>query len=124
MAPTGMYGGLLITRSTAPSSDGRAPAKSLGVQGDPARVCGALSAHRAMLRCAHCRASGSASTACTRARGTSCAIASAIAALPVPRSATTGSATSMSLSSSIAQPVMTSVSGRGTNTPGPTSSSR
>ena len=119
-----MYGGLLITRSTASLSDGRAPAKSPSSRVTRPRVCGALFAQRAMLRCAHCRASGSASTACTRARGTSCAIASAIAALPVPRSATTGSATSMSRSELIPQPVITSVSGRGTNTPGPTSSSR
>src|SRR5262249_33158395 len=46
-----------------------------------------------------------------------------IAPEPVPKSTTTGSATSISVSRSIAQPVMTSVSGRGTNTPGPTSSS-
>src|SRR5215467_8065210 len=51
-------------------------------------------------------------------------MASAIAPDPVPRSATTGSATSISVSRSIAHPVMTSVSGLGTNTPGPTSSSR
>jgi len=87
-------------------------------------VYGALEASRAMLRSAQALASGSASTACTRARGTSWAIASAIAPDPVPRSATTGSATSMSRSLAMAQPVINSVSGRGTNTPGPTSSSR
>ncbi len=76
-----------------------------------------------MLRSAQPRASGSASTACTWARGTSCAIASAIAPEPVPRSATTGSATSIAVSFSMAQPVITSVSGRGTKTPGPTASS-
>ena len=78
-----------------------------------------------MFRSAHCRASGSASTACTWARGTSWAMASAIAPEPVPRSATTGSAdVHLGRAASIAQPVMTSVSWRGTNTPGPTSSSR
>src|SRR5229473_370859 len=56
-------------------------------------------------------ASGSASAACTLARGTSWPIASAIAPEPVPRSATTGSATSISPSLAMAQPVITSVSG-------------
>ena len=43
-----------------------------------------------MLRWAHARASGSASTACTRDLGTSCAMASAIAPDPVHRSTTSG----------------------------------
>src|SRR5579875_1024806 len=122
--PAGMYGGLLITRSTAPSRAESAVAKSPSCSRTRPAVCGAATATRPMLRAAHRRASGSASTACTRAPGTSWAIASAIAPDPVPRSATTGSATSIAASVSIAQPVMTSVSGRGTKTPGPTSSSR
>ena len=77
-----------------------------------------------MFRSAQLLASGSPSTACTVALGTSWAIDSAMAPDPVPRSTTTGSATFMARSRSIAQPVITSVSGRGTNTPGPTSSSR
>ena len=87
-------------------------------------VYGAATAQRSTLRFVQPRAIGSASTACTRARGTSWAIESAIAPEPVPRSTTTGSATSISRSRSMAQPVITSVSGRGTNTPGPTLSSR
>ncbi len=87
-------------------------------------MCGAAAAQLSMLRWVHCRASGSASTACTWARGTSWAMASAIAPEPVPRSATSGSATSIAASRSTAQPVITSVSGRGTKTPGPTASSR
>ncbi len=43
---------------------------------------------------------------------------------PVHRSTTSGSATSMSRTASIAHSTTVSVSGRGTNTPGPTSSSR
>src|SRR5712692_8469401 len=112
-----------MTRSTVPSSCHRAPAKSASCSITRPAVCGAYSAERTMLRFAHPRASGSASTACTWARGTSCAIARAIAPEPVPRSATTGSATSISASLPMAQPVITSVSGRGTKTPGPTSSS-
>jgi hypothetical protein len=77
-----------------------------------------------MFRSAQLLASGSPSTACTVALGTSWAMDSAIAPEPVPRSTATGSATFIALSLSIAQPVITSVSGRGTNTPGPTSSSR
>jgi len=87
-------------------------------------VYGSLSTYLLTLRSAQARASGSASTACTLARGTSWPMASAIAPEPVPRSATTGWATSIFPSRSMAQPVITSVSGRGTNTPGPTWSSR
>src|ERR1700722_7074505 len=77
-----------------------------------------------MFRSDQLLASGSPSTACTMARGTSRAIDRAIAPDPVPRSTATGSATFIARSRSIAQPVITSVSGRGTKTPGPTSSSR
>ena len=77
-----------------------------------------------MFRSAHDLASGSPSTACTVALGTSWAIDSAIAPEPVPRSTATGEATFIARSRSITHPVITSVSGRGTNTPGPTSSSR
>ncbi len=115
---------MLTTRSTAPSSSVSAAAKSPACSVTRPAVCGAAAATRAMLRSVHCRASGSASTACTWARGTSWAMASAMAPEPVPRSATIGSATSMAASCSTAQPVITSVSIRGTKTPGPTSSSR
>src|SRR5262245_53507681 len=123
-APTGMYGGLLITRSTAPSSSPSAPAKSPPCSMTRPAVYGSLATYLLTLRSAQARASGSPSTACTLARGTSWPMASAIAPEPVPRSATTGSATSIFPSRSMAQPVITSVSGRGTKTLGPTSSSR
>src|SRR5215470_12848295 len=123
-APTGMYGGLLITRSTVPSSSRSAPAKSPPCSMTRPAVYGAVSTYLLTLRSAQARASGSASTACTLARGTSWPMASAIAPEPVPRSATTGSATSISRSLAMAQPVSTAVSGGVTNTPGPTSSSR
>src|SRR6266699_2696063 len=113
-----------MTRSTVPSRSGSAALKSPGCRLTRPAVCGAAAQQRAMFRSVHWRASGSPSTACTRALGTSCAMASAIAPVPVPRSATTGSATSISVSRSSAHPVMTSVSGRGTKTPGPTSRSR
>ena len=61
--------------------------------------------------------------ACTRAFGTSVAIASAIAPEPVPRSTATGSGVGTWRSASIAICTTPSVSGRGTKTPGPTSSS-
>src|ERR1700691_1646698 len=77
-----------------------------------------------MFRSAQLLASGSPSTACTLALGTSWAMDRAMAPDPVPRSPAPGSATFMARSRSIAQPVIPSVSGRGTNTPGPTSSSR
>src|SRR3984885_15266626 len=77
-----------------------------------------------MFRSDQLLASGWPSTACTVARGTSRARDSAIAPDPVPRSTATGSATFIARSRSMAQPVITSVSGRGTKTPGPTSSSR
>ncbi len=95
-APTGMYGGLLITRSTVPSSSPSTSLKSPACSMTRPAVYGALSTYLVMLRSAQARASGSASTACTRARGTSCPMASAMAPDPVPRSATTGSATSIS----------------------------
>src|SRR5271166_5610872 len=122
-APTGMYGGLLITRSTVPSSSPSTSLKSPACSMTRPAVYGALSTYLLTLRSAQARASGSASTACTLALGTSCPMARAIAPEPVPRSATTGSATSMSRSLAMAQPVITSVSGRGTNTPGPASKS-
>lgn len=68
----------------------------------------------------HVRASSDSSTACTRERGTSCAMASAIAPEPEQRSTMSGSTTSMARTASIAQPTTDSVSGRGTKTPGPT----
>src|SRR5690242_2908388 len=123
-APTGIYGGLLITRSTVPSRSVSAPAKSPACTMTRPAMYGTLSAYLLTLRSAQARASGSASTACTVALGTSWPMASAIAPDPVPRSVTSGSATSISPSRLMAQPLNTSVSGRGTNTPGPTSSSR
>ena len=63
-------------------------------------------------------AGSSSSTACTRACGTSWASDLAIAPEPVHRSTTTGS--SASRARSTAQPATSSVSGRGTKTPGPT----
>ena len=92
-----MYGGLLITRSTSPSRLGQRGREVPVVQHAPGPRCAAPPRRtRAMFRSVHCRASGSASTACTRALGTSWAMASAIAPDPAPRSATTGSATSIS----------------------------
>lgn len=72
----------------------------------------------------HTRASSESSTACTVERGTSWASASAMAPEPLHRSTTSGSTTSIARTASIAQPTTDSVSGRGTNTPGPTWSSR
>lgn len=68
----------------------------------------------------HFRASSDSSTACTRERGTSWARARAMAPEPVHRSTMSGSTTSIARTASMAQPTTDSVSGRGTNTPGPT----
>ena len=76
----------------------------------------------ARFRSAQACASGESSTAYTRVPGTSVATALAIAPDPVHRSTTTagGASAGRSRSRSIAQPVITSVSGRGTKAPGPT----
>ena len=58
------------------------------------------------------------------ARAPPAARASAMAPEPVHRSTISGSTTSMARTASMAQPTTDSVSGRGTNTPGPTWSSR
>ena len=79
----------------------------------------------ARLRAAHSPAASPSSTACTSAAGTSVATASATAPEPVQRSTTTGArpASSTAWAASTPQPASSSVSGRGTNTPGPTASS-
>ena len=79
----------------------------------------------ARLRRAYAAASGEISTAWMSTRVSSVAIALAIAPDPVPSSTTSGRWCSVviSASASMAQPVITSVSGRGTKTPGPTSTS-
>ena len=80
-------------------------------------------AEPAQLRRAQACAAGSASTASTVAAGTSSATDSAMAPDPVPRSTTTGERPVSSCTeraASMATPATTSVSGRGTNTPGPT----
>ena len=77
------------------------------------------SARAAALRRAHRSARGSLSTARTTASGRALATASANAADPVHRSTTTGRCRPRS--SSKPHSSSSSVSGRGTNTPGPTS---
>ena len=72
----------------------------------------------AQLRAAQACAAGSSSTACTSLPGTSVATASAIAPDPVHRSTTRGRSSPGSAASTAS--TTTSVSGRGTNTPGPT----
>src|SRR3954471_18613444 len=107
-----MYGGLLTTTSTVAARSSKASARS---------PCRSSTPVPARLRVAQPWADSSSSTACTRAAGTSSATALAIAPEPVPRSTTTGSADPAACST--AQPARSSVSGRGTNTPGPTSRS-
>ena len=118
IAAAGMYGGLEMTTSTLPSRSGSASARSM-------KTARALAAPvSSMFLRAQMNASGEFSTAKTRACGTSVAIARAMAPLPVPRSTATGSALGTARSASMANCTTCSVSGRGTNTPGPTASSR
>ncbi len=113
-----MYGGFDITTSTLPSSSGRAPARSRPAQ---ARRCSAPDSTR--LRCAQTNASGRArlrspGRAAPRSpsRGRSPPIRS-------PRSTPSGCGLAVARSASIASCATPSVSGLGTNTPGPTASS-
>ena len=109
-----MYGGLAITRSTVPSSSGSA--------------VGHVAEHAARRRCRPgCARPRRAASGRARPRGPRrpappSAMALAIAPDPVHRSTTTAGvpAGQLGRSRSIAQPVITSVSGRGTKTPGPT----
>ncbi len=71
----------------------------------------------AQFRTAQACAAGSSSTACTSLPGTSVATASAMAPDPVHRSTTRGPSVPFSADSTAS--TTTSVSGRGTNTPGP-----
>ena len=124
-APTGMYGGLLTTRSTVPSSSGSAELKSPGVQADPAggmRCGGGGSA-----RCSARSTAGPAGRPRRRAPAPAAppgrwpARSRPIRCPDQRQPARRRPSRSAGRSPS---PVMTSVSGRGTKTPGPTSSSR
>src|SRR3954452_17677938 len=118
-----MYGGLATATSAAPASSARTPLSARTAspsRRSTAPVCRPPAA-TSTLRRAHAWASGSSSTATTRAAGTSAATATAIAPDPVQRSTTSGCRSRSA--SSIARPATTSVSGRGTKTPGPTASS-
>jgi hypothetical protein len=75
------------------------------------------------LRRVQASAPGSRSTAWTTAPGTSLASAKAMVPLPVHRSASSGRSQPSAATASTAHCTTDSVSGRGTNTPGPTSSS-
>ncbi|TCN38353.1 hypothetical protein EV644_109138 [Kribbella orskensis] len=112
-AVKGMYGGFEITASTFPFNSGRHPSISPSCKVAPVP---------AKFRRAQTQASGDNSTACTVLSGRSVATAPAIAPEPLQRSTTSGASTPTSRSR--IHPTSTSVSGRGTNTPGPTASSR
>ena len=117
----GTYGGLHRTRSTWPSSS----ASVAGSVASPATTVtgGSPACARAdALRRNQSSASGACSTAYTRACGTSCATASAIAPEPLHKSTIMRALSFFAISTP--QPASTSVSGRGTNTPGPTARSR
>src|SRR5918992_1000559 len=113
MAPLGTYGTLAQSTSTRPaSSAGRGASKSPASSSTP---------YRSALPAAQASAPGSSSVASTRAPGTSAARKQAIAPDPAHTSTAIRGAGAARrwLAARSARP---SVSGRGTNTPGPTAS--
>src|SRR5918992_440228 len=113
MASLGTYGTLAQSTSTCPaSSGGRGASRSPASSSTP---------YRSALPAAQASAPGSSSVASTRAPGTSAARKQAIAPDPVHRSTAMPGAGAARrwLAARSARP---SVSGRGTNTPGPTAS--
>ena len=114
-ASSGMYGGLQVTTSTVPARSSNAVGHVALAQVDPG--AGEV-AHRPTVRRLVELDRVHASAA-----GTSSAIALATAPDPVHRSTTTGAPSAHRRHCSIAQPASSSVSGRGTKTPGPTASS-
>src|SRR5690606_14914578 len=120
--PSGTYGGLQTTTATWPT---RSPSAAGSVASAATTVTGRspAAARAAAFRRNQTNAASDRSTATTRAAGHRWAISNASAPLPLARSTTTGSPGSVA-TSRLAQPASNSVSGRGTNTPGPTANSR